>query len=93
MRIRVELHRHVVWYIKHECTAEERGAFYEELEKLRADPVALIDKSEAIYDPQASRYMLRFFRFKENIAIFETNRTREQIFVRQCRRFAPKRPQ
>ncbi|MGB2985028.1 MAG: hypothetical protein WBE26_04020, partial [Phycisphaerae bacterium] len=70
MRIKVELHRNVVRFIRHECTEKERGAFYSQLEKLRSDPVALIENSEAIHDPQASRYMLRLFRFMDCIAIF-----------------------
>lgn len=93
MRIKVELHREVVWHIKHEFTAEERGGFYEQLERLRSDPVALIENSEAIHDPEADRYMLRFFRFRDWIAIFEMNRARDRILVRQCRRLVRKRQQ
>lgn len=91
MRIKVELHRNVVRFIRHECTEKERGAFYSQLEKLRSDPVALIENSEAIHDPQASRYMLRLFRFMDCIAIFEMNRARDRILVRQCQRVTPKR--
>ena len=86
MRIKVELQREVVWFLKRECTTEERNAFYQQLEKLRSDPVALIENSEAIHCPQQSRYMLRFFRFERCMAVFEMNRGRDRIRVRQCRR-------
>ena len=91
MRIKVDLHRDVVWFIRHKCNREEQDAFYRELERVRADPVALIEHSEAIRDPEISRYMLRFFRFAECMAIFETNRKRDRIRVRQCRRISPRR--
>lgn len=91
MRIKVELHRDARWALKRECTEEERKAFYEQLEKLRSSPVALIENSEPIHDPEASRYMLRFFRFEDWIAIFQTSRLRDRILVRQCQRVPPKR--
>ena len=83
MRIKVELHREVVWFIRHACSDEEVDAFYEELEKLRSDP---IENSEATADPDLSRYMLRFFRFKQNIAIFQLDPAGERIVIRQCKR-------
>ena len=92
MRIKVGLHREVVRFLKRECTAEERSAFSERLEQLRSSPVALFENSEAIYDPEASRYMLRLFRFKGIIAVFEMSRDRERILVRQCRRIAAQPP-
>ena len=89
MRIKVELHRDVVWFVRHQCKESEANAFYTELHELRADPVTLIERSEALHDPKLSRYMLRFFRFAGCLAIFETNRSRTRIRVRQCRRIAP----
>ena len=91
MRIKVELHREVVRFIRHEASAGEVEAFYQQLERLTADPAVLIENSEAIHDPQASRYMLRFFRFMDCMAIVETNRARDRIFVRQCQRPRAKR--
>ncbi len=90
MRVKVELPRNVVWFIRHEASEAERYAYYEQLARLRKDAVALIENSEPVHDPEASRYMLRFFRFENCIAIFETNRTRDRIRVRQCQRVRPK---
>lgn len=83
MRIKVELHRDVVWFIRHRCNDDEVKAFYEQLERLRSDP---IESSEAIADPKLSRYMLRLFRFKGNLAIFEFDPGRDRVIIRQCRR-------
>ena len=90
MRIKVELHREVIWFIRHEATVTEVRAFYEQLWKLSADPVSLIEHSEAAHQPKKSRYMLRFFRFESCIAIFETNRARDRIRVRECQRLLPR---
>ena len=87
MCIKVEMHRNVVWFVKHECSAKERDAFYECLDRVRGDPIGL---SEAITEPALSRYMLRFFRFERCIAIFETNRARDRIRVRECQRLLPR---
>jgi hypothetical protein len=83
MHFKVELHRDVVWHIRHRCDRDEVDAFYEGLERLRSDP---IENSEAIADPELSRYMLRFFRFKGNLAIFELDPGRNRVVIRQCRR-------
>ena len=55
MRIRVELHRDVIRFIRRECSAKERNAFHEELERLRSDAFALIENSEPTYQPEESR--------------------------------------
>ena len=88
MYFKVELHRDVVWFLRHECTDAGREAFSERLKELRSDPIGT---SEALADPQMSRYMLRFFRFGGNLAIFEFDRARERIRVRQCRKLCRKR--
>lgn len=87
MFIEVEIHRNVLLFLKHECSSEERAAFYECLDRVRGDPIGL---SEAITKPALSRYMLRFFRFAGCIAIFETNRARDRIRVRECQRLLPR---
>lgn len=92
MRIKVELHRTVLWFLRHEASTGEIEVFYQRLGQLTTDPVALIEHSEAIHDPEASRYMLRFFRFEGCIAVFETNRARDRILVRQCQRLPQQRP-
>lgn len=91
MRIKVELHREVVHFVRHEADDGEIKAFYEALDRLAADAVALIEHSEPVRRPGISRYMLRFFRFGRCIAIFETNRARDRIRVRLCERVPPKR--
>lgn len=91
MRIKVELHRQVVRFVRHDANEDEANAFHEALHRLAADPVALIENSEPLNCPGVSRYMLRFFRFGRCIAIFETNRARDRIRVRECQRIPPKR--
>jgi hypothetical protein len=86
MRSKVELHRDVVWFIRHQCNADEADAFYRELDRLRSDP---IECSEALADPKLSRYMLRFFRFGQNLAIFEYNAAKDRARVLECRRIPP----
>ncbi len=88
MRFKVKLHRDVVRFIRHDCSDEEQDAFYQELERVREDP--LFELSEGTYDADLSRYALRFFRFKRNIAIFEFDSSRERIIVRQCRKLPGK---
>ncbi len=82
MRIKVELHRDVVWYIRHRCNRDEARSFYQQLDKVRREPIT---NSEAIADPKVSRYMLRFFRFRQNIAVFEYDIGRDHIRVLECR--------
>ena len=88
MRIKVELHPEVVWFIRHRCNEDEVSAFYEELERLREEPIA---NSEAVADPRLSRYMLRFFRFRQNLTIFELNPAKNRIRVLECRKSPPRR--
>ncbi len=88
MRIKVELHAEVVWFIRHRCNDSEVDAFYEQLEKLRSEP---IENSEPMADPDLSAYMLRFFRFRLNLALFEYDPARNRIRVLECRRIPPKR--
>ena len=92
MRVKVELHREVVRFIRHHCSDDEVDAFYERLESIRTEP---IEHSEPVADPRLSRYMLRFFRFGRNMAIFQyrpaTGRPPTgRIIVRQCRRLRAK---
>ena len=86
MRIKVELHREVTRFLRHEATDQEREAFSAQLARIRASSVALIENSEPTRDPNVSRYVLRFFRFSNVIAVFETNRDRNLIRVRRCQR-------
>ena len=91
MRIKVELRREVIWFLRHSANQEEREAFTAQLNRLREDASALIENSEPRRDPKVSRYMLRFFRFANCIAVFETNRERTLIRVRACQRVSRKR--
>ncbi len=88
----VQLHRDVEFFLKFRCTKEEANAFFQTLNGVRSSSVEAISHSEAIHDPEASRYMLRFFRFEGCIAVFETNRARDRILVRQCQRLPQQRP-
>jgi hypothetical protein len=45
MRVKVELHPEVVWYLKSRCNAEEVDGFYRQLARVRAAPIS---NSEAI---------------------------------------------
>ena len=91
MRSKVGLHREAIWFLRHSAKQEEREAFYAQLGRVRQSAPALIENSEAIHDPKLSRYMLRFFRFANCIAVFETNRERTLIRVRACQRASRKR--
>lgn len=83
MRFRVELHRDVVWFIRHVCSPDERRDFQERLDRLRDDPLA---ESEPCTEIELSRWLLRVFRFGGNVAVFQLDLHRERILVRQCRR-------
>ena len=89
MRIKVELRKEVIRFVKRECNDAVRAAFYRELEKVIDDPISC---SEAIFDPQVSRYLLRFFRFNGSLAIFEFNPSKQKIIVRICRKRKPNQP-
>ena len=82
MRFKVELERDVVWFIRKVCGPAARKAFYEQLERVRAEPIA---NSEAYADPEKSRYMLRVFRFAHYVAIFGYDPARNLIQVAECR--------
>ncbi len=88
MRIKVELHPEVVWYLKSRCNAEEVDEFYRQLARVRAAPIS---NSEAIAKPRRSRYILRFFRFGSNIAVFRFSRSRDTIKVCECCKRLPRR--
>ena len=86
MRFKVELRKEAVWFVKHECNAADRNAFYVELENLRDDPIS---NSEPIYDPTLKPYMLRQFRFGQCLAVFEIQPAAEKIVVRVCKKRKP----
>jgi hypothetical protein len=65
------------------CTSEEQDEFFRMLRKIRSEPIG---NSEAISDPRLSRYMLRFFRFGNNIAIFQYRPAEDLIKVLECRK-------
>ena len=81
--VKVDLHTDVPRFIRHRCNAEEAVAFYEQLEKVRSEPIA---NSEAIVDTRLSRYILRFFRFRRNIAVFEYAAAGDLIRVLECQK-------
>ena len=87
MRYKVELHRDVRRFVRHTCNEDEVDAFYARLRQIEVEP---IEHSEAVADPDLSRYMLRFFRFGSNIAIFEFVPAKSRTRVLQCKRLPPK---
>jgi hypothetical protein len=89
MLLKVDLHPDVVWFVQQRCTGAEQQAFYAALQATRTEPVG---SSEAILDPGLSRYMLRFFRFANCLAVFHYDPARGSIKVLECRRMQPKRP-
>ena len=84
MRFKVELHRDVGWFIRHYCSADEAREFYGWLERLRDDPVT---DTHPMIDEDVAPYVLRFFRFGQNIGIFRLDAVHQEVMVRQCRRF------
>ena len=89
MRFKVELHRDVVWYLRNKCTEAERELFREQFERVRREP---IEHSQAIYDPKISKYMLRFVRFGEHLAVFEYDPGRGRIRFLTCRKPGKRKP-
>jgi hypothetical protein len=83
MRVKVELHKDVVRFLNHDCSDEDRRAFQDVLDRVRETPVEL---SEAIADPNLSRYMLRFFRFAGYLAVFSFDPAVPRIVVRKCQK-------
>ena len=87
MRFRVELQLSVRWFLKRECSADDRLAFDRMLEKLCDDPIG---NSEPYRDPELSRYMLRFFRFGDCLGVFGFLPAKDLILVVECRRLSKK---
>ena len=90
MNIKMELHPDVAWYVRHRCNQDEQTEFFRQLELIHAEPIR---HSEATVDARLSRYVLRFFRFGDNIAIFEFDARHSRVRVLECRRLlSGKRP-
>lgn len=83
MRFKVELHPEVIDFVRHRCKENERVEFFAVCDRIAENP---IKHSEPTTDPKLSRYPLRFARFGDYIAIFDFDRSRQWIRVRQCRR-------
>jgi len=83
MAIKMELHPDVDYYVKHRCNQEEQTKFFKQLGLIRTEPVR---HSEATVDAKLSRYVLRFFRFGDNIAIFEFDAGHSRVRVLECHR-------
>jgi hypothetical protein len=83
----VGLHRNVGWFLRRCCNQAEMTAFHIALRQVRNDPVSC---SEALVDRRLSRYMLRFFRFGDNMGVFKLDAARNRILVLECRRFRGK---
>ncbi|HRX85070.1 MAG TPA: hypothetical protein P5572_08635 [Phycisphaerae bacterium] len=88
MRCKVELRDKAASFLRHNCTDAEVNAFYETLQRVRADP---FEYSVALSDPSVSRYMLRCFRFGvTGMAVIQFNPARELVRVIECRRLPPR---
>ena len=87
MRFKVELHVSVARFLK-TCDDETVSAFWERVDEVRNDPVG---RSEAVSEPNVSRYMLRYFRFARYLALFQVDPIKGRIVVRSCRKQQPGR--
>jgi hypothetical protein len=85
MPIEVEYSRDVFRFLEKHCTPEERAEFYVRVDAVKAEP---IKNSDPCIEPELSRYMLRFFRFGLNKAIFKLDAFRNRIRVVECRRIS-----
>lgn len=83
MRFKVELHSDVQDFVWNRCTARERVAFRQMCRRIAEDPIL---HSEPATEPRLSRYILRFARFGQYIAIFGFDRARKRVRIRKCRR-------
>lgn len=88
MLLKIELHRDVIRFIRHDCSEQERTAFYRMVNKLREEPIR---HSEHMSDPRMSRYMLRFSRFGANFAVFQYDLARKRIRIVTCHKAPPRR--
>ena len=88
MILSLELHPDVAYFIEHRCNQEEQTEFFRQLGLIRTEPIR---HSEATMAPGLSRYVLRFFRFGDNIAIFEFDAGRARVRVLECRRSLSRR--
>lgn len=83
MPIEVEVETGVFRFLARNCTPKERAEFYDLVHALEVEP---IKNSDPCYEPKLSPYMLRFFRFGANKAIFELDAFKNRIRVLECQR-------
>jgi hypothetical protein len=86
MRMRVDVHSDVDWFVRKTCTREKRAEFYRMLAAIELEPLR---HSEPFFEPKLSPHMLRFFRFGTSKAIFEFDPARNRIQVIECRKLKP----
>ena len=84
MRFKVELHKDVNWFVRRECSVDEAKEFYAWLERLRGDPIT---DTEVVVDRELAPYTFRSFRFGRNLGVFRLDPVRQEVLVRQCRKF------
>jgi mRNA-degrading endonuclease RelE of RelBE toxin-antitoxin system len=85
MPINVELHPDVRRFLR-KASPEIRNTFYEQLCWLCENP---IEHSIAYHDPALSRYILRYFRFGDYVALLGFLAARDEIKVLECRSSNP----
>ena len=81
MRIKVELRPGVRRFLR-KATPAIRETFYEQLRWVCENP---IERSVAYHDPTLSKYILRYFRFADYVALFGYLAARDEIKVLECR--------
>ncbi len=81
MRIKVELRPEVRRFLR-TVTPNVRGTFFEKLHWVCEDPIV---RSFAYHDPTVSKYMVRYFRFSNHVALFGYLAARDEIKVIECR--------
>jgi hypothetical protein len=88
MPIRVEVEAGALRFVQNRCTPEEQSEFYSRLRAVESEP---IKNSDVCRDSELSPYVLRYFRFGMNKAVFELDAFRNKIRVLECKRLKPPR--
>ena len=81
--LKVDMHKEVLRFLRHECSAADRESFQKGLEAVRTLP---IESSGPYHDPEIRPHMLRYFRFGQNRAIFEYHPAKDLIVIWECRK-------
>ena len=72
------------WYLQHRCSDKEQDEFHRIRRRLQQNELALIEGSEAYYDPAIGPYMYRAFRFGRHRAVFGYDAHQDLIRFVDC---------